>query len=108
MDNTLPQEALDAFAHSFGVSPEAPLVHADTVTLDDVRTFLIPRITALLDRNPGLLMHILYRVDVDEHAVKEVFRDSAPHDIPAHLADMLIDRQLRKLKIRRHYRENEE
>ena len=98
-------EALQAFAHSFGVAPEAALEQADTPTLDDVRAFLIEKIIQLLDRNPDLLMHILYRVDVAERDVKRVFAESAPKDIPPQLADLLIERQLLKLKIRRQYRE---
>ena len=78
---------------------------ADTPTLDDVRAFLIEKIIQLLDRNPDLLMHILYRVDVAERDVKRVFAEAAPKDIPPHLADLLIERQLLKLKIRRTYRE---
>ncbi len=104
-DHTLTVEALQAFWHSFGVAPEAALEQADTLTLDDVRHFLIPKITTLLDRNPALLMHILYRVDVAERNVKRVFAESAPTDIPPHLADLLIERQLLKLRIRRQYRE---
>ncbi len=104
-DHDLTVEALEAFAHSFGVAPEAALEQADTPTLDDVRAFLIEKIIQLLDRNPDMLMHILYRVDVAERNVKRVFAESAPTDIPPHLADLLIERQLLKLRIRRKYRE---
>ncbi len=52
-----------------------------------------------------MLMHILYRVDVAERDVKRVFAESAPTDIPPRLADLLIERQLLKLKIRRKSRE---
>ena len=103
-DDDLTQEALQAFATSFGVTPEALPAHQSGPTLEDVRRFLIPKITALLDRNPEMLMHILYRIDVAERDVKHVFAESAPKDIPAHLADLLIERQLLKLKIRREYR----
>ncbi len=104
-DNDLTHEALQAFAHSFGAAPEAALTQSGGPTLENVRRFLIPKITALLDRNPEMLMHILYRIDVAERDVKRVFAESAPRDIPPHLADLLIERQLLKLKIRRAYRE---
>ena len=104
-DHDLTVETLKAFAHSFGVAPEAALEQTDTPTLDDVRAFLIEKIIQLLDRNPDLLMHILYRVDVAERDVKRVFAESAPKDISPHLADLLIERQLLKLKTRRTYRE---
>lgn len=104
-DHDLTVEAFQAFAHSFGVAPDVALEQAGTLTLDDVRDFLIEKINKLLDRNPALLMHILYRVDVAERDVKRVFAESTPTDIPLHLADLLIERQLLKLRIRRTYRE---
>ena len=104
-DDDLTKEALDAFARSFDIAPEKMLAQADRLTLEDVRRFLIPKIASLLDRNPEMLMHILYRIDVAERDVKQVFGESPPKDIPAHLADLLIERQLLKLKIRRTYRE---
>ena len=75
-DHDLTVEALEAFAHSFGVAPEAALEQTDTPTLDDVRAFLIEKIIQLLDRNPDLLMHILYRVDVAEREVKRYLYQS--------------------------------
>ena len=106
-DHPLMVATLQALAHSFGGTPETTLEQIDTLTLDDVRDFLTPKITALLDRNPDLLMHILYRVDVAERDVKRVFAESPPNDIPLHLADLLIERQLLKQKIRRKYREQD-
>ncbi len=44
-DRDLTVDALQAFAHSFGVAPEAALEQADTLTLDNVRDFLIEKIT---------------------------------------------------------------
>ena len=102
-EQDLTRETLQAFAATFGVEPDEALAETDRLTLDDVRRFLIPRITHLLDRNPSLLMHILYRVDVDERGVKQVFAESHPEVIPADLADLLIERQLQKLRLRRDY-----
>lgn len=99
-EQDLSREALQAFATSFGVAPGDALVETDPLTLDDVRRFLIPRITRLLDHNPSLLMHILYRVDVAERDVKQVFAASPSDAIPAELADLLIERQLQKLRFR--------
>jgi hypothetical protein len=100
-EHDLTNEALQAFAASFGVEPEEALIETETPTLDEVRRFLIPRITDLLDHNPSLLMHILYRVDVAERDVKHVFAESQTDAIPADLANLLIERQLRKLRFRK-------
>jgi len=102
-DPDLTTQALHAFSRSFGAVPEAAIEQPEQVTLEDVRTFLIDRITDLIDANPALLMSILYRVDVAERAVQGVFAEAAPETIPVHLADLLIERQLQKLEIRRRY-----
>ncbi|HMB89507.1 MAG TPA: hypothetical protein VKP65_01585 [Rhodothermales bacterium] len=99
-EQDLSRDVLQAFATSFGVDPEEALVETNRLTLNDVRRFLIPRITHLLDRNPPLLMHILYRVDVAESDVKHIFAESQTDAIPADLADLLIERQLQKLRFR--------
>ena len=100
-ENTLLPETLDALAKAF--APDTALVPAAQVTMEDVQRFLIEKITELLDRNPGWLMHLLYRIDVAEPAVKRVLSESNPADIPADLADLIIERQLQKIRIRRRY-----
>ena len=107
-DAISPRDALQALADSLGVAPEETLERADTLTLEDVRRFLILQIEALLNRNLSLLMHILYRVDVAERAVKEAFSTATPEELPGVLADLLIERQLAKLRTRRAYREKQE
>ncbi len=104
-DDLLP-ETLDALAQAFAATPEdAALERLEPMTLDAVRAFLVARITHLLDRNPALLLHVLYRVDVAERDVKRVFAEGAPADVPGALADLLIERQLQKVRLRRQYRE---
>lgn len=101
----LTRDLLDTFSNTLGVSPDAGLETTGALTLDDVRRFLIPHLAALLDRNLSFLMHVLYRVDVDEAAVRRVFATVPPGDIPGHLADLLIERQLQKCRTRRAHRE---
>lgn len=95
-------QTLEGLATSFGIDTEASLIDA-TLRMEDVKAFLIPRIAQMLNRNPARLMSILYRVDVAEAKVQEILRDVAPEHIPAALADVLIERQLLKLQIRRRY-----
>ena len=93
----LPPEAVTALTTAFALpAPAAP-------SLDALHRLLTHEITALLDRNPALLMHALYRVDVAERAVKQAFAETPAADLPARLADLLIARQLQKLDTRRRY-----
>lgn len=75
-----------------GLSAEQRLAH--------VRAFLVERIVALLNANPEKLMAILYRIDVSEAAVNEIFKNAFPPDVPELLADRIIERQLAKAATR--------
>lgn len=72
-----------------------------------LRLWLADRIAALLDRQPELLMSHLYRIDVPEAAVQDVLQKRPPAEIPLHLADLMIERQLQKIETRRRYRAGE-
>lgn len=97
-DPTLLPETLAALSHTFALSVPP------SADLDAVRRFLVARVAELLDRNPAMLMSILYRVDVAERDVKRVLAEGSPEAIPGELADLLIERQLQKLYLRRKYR----
>jgi hypothetical protein len=102
-DPTLLPETLATLSAAF--APGAELAPVERPTLDDVRAFVTEKIAVLLDRNPGMLMSILYRIDVAERKVTAVLTTHRPEAIPPALADLVIERQLQKLRIRRHYRE---
>lgn len=77
-------------------------------TFDEMRAMLINRITELLSRNPEKLMAILYRIDVKEASVNQIMTTSFPLEVPIHLADLIISRQLEKAQSRAdHAREQE-
>lgn len=69
-----------------------------------VRVALAAKVAEMLDRNPSLLMSILYRIDVLERHVKRVLQQSAPDQMALDLADLIIERQQQKARIRAYYR----
>lgn len=77
----------------------------ETLSMEDVRNFLIQRITHLLEFDANRLMSALYRIDVYESKVKAAFSTSAPHQLPVVLADLVIERQIQKIRIRQRYSE---
>ncbi len=74
------------------------------ITLEEVRRFVAEHVARLLDRNPELLMSILYRIDVAEEEVRSVLARARREDIPQQLADLIVERQLEKAAMRRRYR----
>ena len=104
----LTTETLHTLSQTFGRLAGTTLEPAHPLTLDDVRDFLIVRILELLDRNRAMLMSILYRVDVTERDVQRVFSEAHPNVIAPQLADLLIERQLQKLRLRKQYSSKKE
>ncbi|MFN4909572.1 MAG: hypothetical protein ACK475_00945 [Bacteroidota bacterium] len=78
-------------------APEARLEH--------LRRLLVERIVELLNRNPEKLMSILYRIDVSERRVNEIMTKSFPTEVPLHLADLIIERQLAKARSRAEHKD---
>jgi predicted XRE-type DNA-binding protein len=78
--------------------PEARMEH--------LRRQLIERIVELLNRNPEKLMSILYRIDVSEPRVNDIMKKSFPTEVPLHLADLIIERQIAKARSRAEHRDS--
>lgn len=70
---------------------------------DALRALLVERITEMLAREPEQLMHVLYRLDVAEAPVQQVLATAWPGDVPGLLAELVIERELRKAVTRREY-----
>ncbi|MCX6141199.1 MAG: hypothetical protein NTX15_10305 [Candidatus Kapabacteria bacterium] len=68
--------------------------------LQQIRSVLIERIICLLNANPEKLMAILYRIDVPESIVNEIFIKALPPDVPEMIAELIIERQLAKARTR--------
>lgn len=73
---------------------------SDGLTMEAVHGYLCARIGQLMAHNMGQLMSILYRIDVAEHRVKTILQFSPHAEIPAQLADLIIERQLQKIRTR--------
>ncbi len=97
-------EALSALASSFDEQVPLP---ADRLTMEDVHAFVAAHVARLLDDNPGLLMSILYRIDVAEARVRRVLESEPPDSIVDELTELIIERQVRKVQLRRRFNQRE-
>jgi hypothetical protein len=57
----------------------------------------------LLQSDLNRLLHILYRIDVEEHQVKEAMIADDPEIISERIARLIIKRELKKAEIRERY-----
>ena len=69
-------------------------------TLNEFKAYLTKKLTKMLDEDYNGVVNLLYRIDVNEEKVNELFSSSNKDFIPAALADLIIDRQIEKIKWR--------
>ena len=61
-------------------------------------------VNELLRNNFDKLVSILYRMDVDERRLKELLKSNPDTDAAIIITDLMIERQLKKIKYRQEFR----
>ena len=92
---------------SEAISSRFELTIADNYNLDDLKQALFYRIRELLDKNVERLLSILYRVDLSQNRLDEIFQNSSKEEIAEKIAEAVIERQLQKIKTREYYKNTE-
>jgi len=77
----------------------------DFERLEEFRKYLTEKMKDMLDKNYNLLINTLYRIDISEKKVSELFSSKNKELIPEKLADLIIERQIEKINFRKRYRE---
>ncbi|MBZ5857488.1 hypothetical protein [Flavihumibacter profundi] len=99
-------ELLHALSEQMGIS----LIGESS--FNTLRQRLAERINQLINLDFQELVRILYRVDVNENKLKFLLKEKVGEDAAYIIADLLIERQLQKIKTRRQFQqpppENEE
>jgi hypothetical protein len=76
------------------------------LTREELLSWLTQKIIFLLLHDMEKLLHILYRIDVKESLVKDVFAQHDPKKIAPLLAELIINRELEKVHTRLKYRQS--
>lgn len=82
-----------------------PLSPEDVENLNQLKSFLSEKLKDMLDNNFDLLVNTLYRIDVNEEKLNELFGSKNRTYIPEALADLIIERQIQKIHFRKKYKE---
>ena len=77
----------------------------DFEKLEEFREYLKEKMKDMLDKNYNLLINTLYRIDISEKKLTELFSSKNKESIPQKLADLIIERQIEKIHFRKRYRE---
>jgi len=78
---------------------------AKTESLDEFKKYLTDKLKILLDEKFDLLVNILYRIDINEKKLSALFSAENRDFIPGELAELIVERQLQKIKLRKLYKE---
>lgn len=72
----------------------------DTLSLEELKKYLTEKIAGMMENNFDLLLNSLYRIDIDEDKVRELFSQGIRENIPQGLASLIIERQIQKVYYR--------
>jgi hypothetical protein len=91
--------------NDFNLDPDSALSGLDDSKLYDLlHQYLASRILELMNKNLEQLMNVLYRIDLNELSVKEIFRLTDEQIIAEKLATLVIARQKMKAETREAFR----
>lgn len=69
-----------------------------------LKFFLSNKIRTMLSVQMPELLNLMYRIDLDEKKVKNAFKLLSEEEISEHLAELIIEREVKKAKTRKLYR----
>ncbi|KAF0159444.1 MAG: hypothetical protein FD188_2193, partial [Ignavibacteria bacterium] len=73
--------------------------------LDLIRNHLIVKVKELMSRDYDRFLNSMYRIDVNEKKVREILHCKDRTTIPEKLADLIIERQLMRVRTQIMYKE---
>jgi len=87
------------------ISPGFLLSNEDIKNIEEMKKYLSTKIKILLEEKYDSLINILYRIDIADRKIEEVFTSERNENIPSKIADLIIERQLQKVRYRKMYKE---
>jgi len=80
---------------------------SEIISFDLLKERLSSHINFLIQSDFQKLVSILYRVDVSESKLKHLLKENPGYDAANIITELIIERQLQKIKSRQEYRNNE-
>jgi len=92
-------------AKDFQIGEDDSLIPAaNVIDFNELKEYLTEKLSYLLEHKYDTLINILYKIDVSEEKLSELFSGSNRDTIPEALAELIIERQLQKVKFRQLYK----
>jgi hypothetical protein len=104
-DKTQVASVTKVIAKDFQVGDDDSLIPVvDVINFEELKKYLTEKLAYLLEHKYDNLINILYKIDVSEEKLSELFSYSNRESIPENLAELIIERQLQKVKFRQRYK----
>jgi len=87
-----------------GINHSLELELKETIPMDELKSLLSGHIHHLINNNFNKLIGILYRIDVSETKLRRLLEDNPAEDAGMIIAELIIERQIQKIKSRENYR----
>jgi len=91
---------------ALAIKEEMGLSLRSGASLEEIRASLAAHINDLINTDFNQLVSLLYRIDVSENKLKYLLSQQAGHDSSRLIADLIIERQLQKIKSRKESQRN--
>ncbi len=102
------QETAEQIMKDFGMFGVEITFSGDTSrAYDELHQQLINQITLLVERNYELLLSVLYQVDITEHEIARAERELPHYNNIEIIAHQVIVRDLKKVLLRRYFKEKD-
>ena len=79
----------------------------DTISLEELKQKLSLHINHLINHDFEKLVYYLYRVDVNENKMRQLLEQKGGENAAGLIADLVIERQLQKIKSRQQFRQRD-
>ena len=86
---------IEKLSKDFNLEKDNLPVNSD---LEKIREYFIKKITEMMEKDFERLLNSLYRIDLSEDKVQKVFYGEEKTNIPEKLADLIIERQMQRVK----------
>ncbi len=90
------------------INAEMDLTLPADMAFHEMRLNLQSIVNNLIQKDFQQLVNILYRVDVNERKLKYLLQENVGEDAAMIIADLIIERQLEKIKSRQQFRQNDD
>ena len=79
----------------------------DTISLEELKQKMALHINHCINHDFEKLVSLLYRIDVNENKMRQLLEQKEGENAAGLIADMIIERQLQKIKSRQQFRQRD-